>query len=60
VSGALREALQMKMKIFHSADWGILEQTAGEWLKRERIHRRLCVTHTNTEAMMFITVGGST
>jgi hypothetical protein len=48
----------MKMKIFHSTDWGKFEQTAGEWLKREHIHRLLCVTHTNTEAVMFITVGG--
>ncbi len=46
----------MKMKIFHSADWGILEQTIGEWLKKERINRLVCVTHTNTDAMMFITV----
>jgi len=46
----------MKMKIFHSVDWAILEQTISEWLKKERIHRLLCVTHTNNEAMMFITV----
>jgi hypothetical protein len=56
LSGALREALQMKMKIFHSADWGILEQTISEWLKKERVDRLLCVTHTNHEATMFITV----
>jgi hypothetical protein len=55
-SGASREAYLMKMKIFHSADWGILEQTIGEWLKKERIKRLLCVTHANNEAMMFITV----
>jgi len=46
----------MKMKIFHSADWGILEQTVNEWLKKERVTRLLCVTHTNNEAMLFITV----
>jgi hypothetical protein len=46
----------MKMKIFHSADWGILEQTVNEWLKKEGINRLLCVTHTNNEAMIFITV----
>jgi hypothetical protein len=46
----------MKMKIFHSADWGILEQTISEWLKKERVNRLLCVTHTNHEATMFITV----
>ena len=56
VSGASREALQMKMKIFHSADWGMLEQTISEWLKKERVNRLLCVTHTNHEATMFITV----
>jgi len=55
-SGASREALVMKMKIFHSADWGILEQTISEWLKNERINRLVCVTHTNHEATMFITV----
>ena len=52
----IREAFLMKMKIFHSADWGILEQTVNEWLKKERIGRLLCVTHTNNEAMIFITV----
>jgi hypothetical protein len=47
----------MKMKIFHSADWGILEQTINEWLKTERINRLVCVTHTtNNEATLFITV----
>jgi len=46
----------MKMKIFHSADWGIMEQTVNEWLNKERISRLLCVTHTNYEAMIFITV----
>ena len=46
----------MKMKIFHNADWGILEQTVNEWLKTEHISRLLCVTHTNHEAMIFITV----
>jgi hypothetical protein len=56
VSGASREALAMKMKIFHSADWGMLEQTISEWLKKERVNRLLCVTHTNHEATMFITV----
>jgi hypothetical protein len=48
--------LLMKMKIFHSADWGMLEQTISEWLKKERVNRLLCVTHTNHEATMFITV----
>ena len=52
----IREASLMKMKIFHSADWGILEQTVNEWLKKEGINRLLCVTHTNNEAMIFITV----
>ena len=46
----------MKMKIFHSADWGMLERTINEWLKTERINRLLCVTHTTNEAMLFITV----
>ena len=46
----------MKMKIFHSADWGILEQTISEWLEKQCINRLLCVTHTNHGATMFITV----
>jgi hypothetical protein len=35
---------------------GHIEQTVNEWLKKERISRLLCVTHTNNEAMIFIPV----
>ena len=46
-SGALREALLMKVKIFVGNDIGTLERQINDWLQKERITQIHHVTHAN-------------
>jgi hypothetical protein len=55
-SGALREALLMKVKIFVGNELGTLERQINDWLQKERITQIHHVTHANNVGIVFITV----
>jgi hypothetical protein len=55
-SGALREALLMKVKIFVGNELGTLERQINDWLQKERITQIHHVTHANNVGIVFLTV----